>query len=260
MPSYFPSTPITSLRLCKIPQTSASSAIPRLLSRIKHLASRCSLSKLRPRSRSMATTTVPNRSSYRTTVPSSQAMVTFTSFGIYNFEAGPSEIIGTNDPTNREATHACPNKSQTSQSTVTSPHIQDTQDSEQYRSNPPAPASQLAKKILARPPSLNGPPGPPIPMKFVVLPPIATEADAEDTSDESVSDAAVSTRTASLSSSTCHTSGDDNSEMDEPTLRPLTVPPWHMKSRRPNVCATAATSLQPHPLYTALDGPMRFPF
>lgn len=118
------------------------------------------------------------------------------------------------------------------------------QDSEQYRSNPPAPASQLAKKILARPPSLNGPPGPPIPMKFVVLPPIATEADAEDTSDESVSDAAVSTRTASLSSSTCHTSGDDNSEMDEPTLRPLTVPPWHMKSRRPNVCATAATSLQ----------------
>ncbi|KAJ4466941.1 hypothetical protein C8J55DRAFT_526795 [Lentinula edodes] len=257
MPSYFPSTPITSLRLCKISQTSASSAIPRLLSRIKNLASRCSLSKLRPRSRSMATTTVPNRSSYRTTVPSSQAMVTFTSFGIYNLEAGSSEVIGTNDPTNREPTHdARPKEPQSRQST----HIQDTQDSKQHCSNPPAPASQLAKKILARPPSLNGPPGPPIPMKFVVLAPIATEADAEDASDDSVSDAGVSTSTASLSSSTCRTSGDDNSEMDEPTLRPLTVPPWHMKSRRPNVCATAATSLEPHPPYTALDGPMRFPF
>ncbi|KAJ3852599.1 hypothetical protein EV368DRAFT_82383 [Lentinula lateritia] len=202
---------------------------------------------------------MPKRSSYKTTLPSSEAMVTFTSFGIYNFEAQSSEMISTNAPTRSEATHACPTEPQSRQSKFTAP-IPDTQDLKPPCSNPPAPASQLAKKILARPPSLNGPPGPPIPMKFVVLAPIATEADAEDTSDESVSDAGVSTGTASLSSSTCRTSGDDNSEMDEPTLRPLTVPPWHMKSRRPNVCATAATSLQPHPPYTALDGPMRFPF
>ncbi|KAE9388332.1 hypothetical protein BT96DRAFT_1004299 [Gymnopus androsaceus JB14] len=100
----------------------------------------------------------------------------------------------------------------------------------------PAHASRLVKKILAHPPSLNGPPGLPIPMKFMTLASISsdTEFDVENMlSDESSSsDSGRSTGGASSGSTNNPTSvpGDrESSELNEPVLRPLTAPPWHRR-------------------------------
>ncbi|KAE9391081.1 hypothetical protein BT96DRAFT_1001644 [Gymnopus androsaceus JB14] len=89
--------------------------------------------------------------------------------------------------------------------------------------------------------------------------------DAENmSSDESSSsDSGRSTRgTSSGSTNPTSVPGDrESSELDVPVLRPLTVPPWHRKMRRTNVCATTVDSDSeycPPPIVS--DGPMRFPF
>ncbi|KAJ3969106.1 hypothetical protein EV361DRAFT_922609, partial [Lentinula raphanica] len=102
---------------------------------------------------------------------------------------------------------------------------------------------RLAQKILARPPSLNGSPTvPSIAPKSINLRPIGqSDSDTEDTSNESVSDAGASVHTyaasdSSISVASSITSTED--ETGEPVLKPLTVPPWHLRSRRANVAST----------------------
>lgn len=76
-------------------------------------------------------------------------------------------------------------------------------------------------------------------MKFVTLEPVAGDTDPENTSSDESSDSDVSTGSTNPTSI-----GDEDrvSELGEPVLRPLTVPPWHRRERRPNVCATIVAS------------------
>lgn len=76
-------------------------------------------------------------------------------------------------------------------------------------------------------------------MKFITLEPVAGDTDAENTSSGESSDSDTSTGSTNPSSI-----GDEDHvpELGEPVLRPLTVPPWHRRERRPNVCATIVDS------------------
>ncbi|KAJ4468798.1 hypothetical protein J3R30DRAFT_3554232 [Lentinula aciculospora] len=213
----------------------------------------------------MTTTTVCSIPSYKTTLASNtKATVTFTSFGIYdlqpaekdnrsleNISSNADNIVHVSSDANSQASTSVVNSAQ-----------QMRQKSKQHAGPfaPQFPVDQLVKKILARPPSLNGPPGPPISIKFVELAPIGSDVEVEDTSDDSVSEAAVSMSSDTSFGQDDSSSRGDDFEMDESVLRPLTVPPWHLKSRRPNVCAIAATNAEAHSPHSVLDGPMRFPF
>ncbi|KAJ3732626.1 hypothetical protein DFJ43DRAFT_305433 [Lentinula guzmanii] len=231
----------------------SSVAVSDFLSQIKAFASRCSLA-IRKHLRTMTTP-----GSYKTTITSNtKATVTFTSFGIYDLEAAANRSLDMD----KENISCAPLSSEVDPHAKPNTSVDDIQSMLKLsQEEPEKPLAlrlevQLAKKILSRPPSLNGPPEAPIPQKFVGRAPIvSSDVEAEASSNESVSDVGASISTDASFDSSIPSSGED--EMDEPVLRPLTVPPWHFKSRRPNVCAT---NIEPHPPYTALDGPMRFPF
>ncbi|KAE9401985.1 hypothetical protein BT96DRAFT_918460 [Gymnopus androsaceus JB14] len=216
-------------------------------------------------------------SSYKTTVTSgSQSTVTFASFGLYELEDGDNwsyeididaRTALTTRVSSREEvqTNASPTQATAlplQRSEVPKPHT------DPPVTQPPAHASRLVKKILARPPSLSGPPGPPIPMTFVTLASIDGDTDSVDaenmSSDESSSSDSGRSTEGTSSGSTNPTSvpeDRESSELNEPVLRPLTVPPWNRKMRRANVCATTVDSNSeycPPPIVS--DGPMRFPF
>ncbi|KAJ3820413.1 hypothetical protein F5878DRAFT_646315 [Lentinula raphanica] len=208
--------------------------------------------------------------SYKTTVTSNaRVTMTFASFGMYD-TAQPT------DP--RSPEDLCMNKENiplildeanypgsSDRTDFAEPLTNTIEASEQTKPKDSALQfeGRLAQKILARPPSLNGSPTvPSIAPKSINLTPIGqSDSDTEDTSNESVSDAGASVHTYAASDSSISvassitTSTED--ETGEPILKPLTVPPWHLRSRRANV---ASANIESHPPYTALDGPMRFPF
>ncbi|KIK70171.1 hypothetical protein GYMLUDRAFT_255349 [Collybiopsis luxurians FD-317 M1] len=130
---------------------------------------------------------------------------------------------------------------------------------------PERPSKILAKKILARPPSLNGPPRPDIPSELSESA-INSEGHSHlDTEDAASMTSSVSMQsTESSGSETDSTSPERSEYVSEGTetevLRPLRIPPWHYRSRRPNVRATRGAN-EGRPLYIAsADDPMKFPF
>ncbi|KAE9391089.1 hypothetical protein BT96DRAFT_925473 [Gymnopus androsaceus JB14] len=179
-------------------------------------------------------------SSYKTTVTSgSQSTVTFASFGLYELEDGDNwsyEIdsdarmalttrvsSGEEAQTNASPTTPAPSPNPT-QETELPPQRPEVPKlhTDPPVTQPPAHASRLVKKILARPPSFSGPPGPPIPMKFMTLASIAGDTDSVDAE---------------------NMSSDESSSSD---------------SGRSTRGTSSGSTYSPPPIVS--DGPMRFPF
>ncbi|KAF9068898.1 hypothetical protein BDP27DRAFT_1421526 [Rhodocollybia butyracea] len=259
--SYFPSTRITSLfwwRYKATSQSSSSSPFSTLIFKARNLAARCRLPiKRRSQSKSYSGFQMPT--SYMTTPTAAQGTVTYASFGIDGEACGGNSSLENIDPntgsvdidTPQDPDCMVPLPSQTHERAIS--ELKQPQKEHSLNSTA-TPLKKLSKKILARPPSLNNPPGSSISTNpSVELVPIAGDAEGENSSsdDYDVSDSDKSTGAGTAAES------DSTSEVEEPVLRPLTVPPWHYKARRDNRAATP----EPRPPYIVSDGEtMRFPF